>query len=253
MVQTAQVRGVERRNIREAKDQADLVRTTIRKQLMLPFAAGLAALAVAIGIGSVLAARGAANDELTARAGRAEKLTRDTVDQTSRRLSGDALLLGRLLVSGSERPATLENRIVRFSVERDLSHVSLTDGRGRAVGADGRAPWAKLALAGDLRRSAAKTGRPVVATGVSERGEPLILAAARVRGPSGERTVLLGRAIDRGLLAPVERSLGVLLQIEARPRRAGNRHAADPCNDRGPGRSPVACASPRRERRPSCW
>lgn len=193
------------------------MRTTIRKQLMLPFAAGLAALAVAIGIGSVLAARGAANDELTARAGRADKLTRDTVDQTSRRLSGDALLLGRLLVSGSERPAALENRIVRFSVERDLSHVSLTDDRGRAIGADGRAPWAKLALARDLRRRTAKTGSPVVATGVSERGEPLILSAARVRGPSGERTVLLGRAIDRDLLAPVERSLGVLLQIEARP------------------------------------
>ena len=96
---------------------------------MLPFAAGLAALATAIGVGSVLAARGAANDELTARSVRADKLSRDTIDQTRRQLSGDALLLGRLLVSGSERPTALENRIVRFSVERDLSHVSH---RGRA-------------------------------------------------------------------------------------------------------------------------
>jgi len=192
------------------------VRTTIKKQLMLPFAAGLAALAVAIGVGSVMAARGAANDELTARAARADMLTRDTVAQTRRRLSDDALLLGRLLVSGSERPAALENRIVRFSVERDLSHVSLTGARDRAIGGDGRTAWANLALARRLRRQAAKTHSPASATGVSDRGEPLILAAARVGSKSGEKTVLLGRAIDRDLLAPVERSLGVLLQVEAR-------------------------------------
>lgn len=184
---------------------------------MLPFAAGLAALAVAIGVGSVMAARGAAKDELTARAGRADMLTRDTVDQTRRRLSGDSLLLGRLLVSESQQPAALENRIVRFSVERDLSHVSLTNAKGKEIGGDGRAPWAKLALAKRLRRQAAQTGSPASATGVSSRGEPLILAAARVRGKSGQETVLLGRAIDRQLLARVERSLGVLLQVEARP------------------------------------
>lgn len=193
------------------------MRTTIKRQLLLPFAAGLAALAVAIGVGSVMAARGAARDELTARAGRAEMLTRDTVEQTRRRLSGDALLLGRLLVSGSERPSELENRVVRFSVERELSHVSLMNARGKAIGGDGRARWASLALARSLRRRAAQTGSPVAATGVSERGEPLILAAARVRGKSGQETVLLGRAIDRDLLAPVERSLGVLLQVDARP------------------------------------
>ena len=192
------------------------MQTTIKRQLMLPFAAGLAALATAIGIGSVLATRGAANDELTARSVRADKLSRDTIDQTRRQLSGDALLLGRLLVSGSEQPTALENRIVRFSVERDLSHVSLVDARGKTVGGDGRAQWTNLALTKRLRRRAARTGTPVVTTGVSDRGEPLILAAAHVRGESGERTVVLGRAIDRSLLAPVERSLGVLLQVEAR-------------------------------------
>lgn len=184
---------------------------------MLPFAAGLAALAVAIGIGSVLAARGAAGDELTARADRAEILTRDTVAQTRRQLAGDAVLLGRLLVSGNESPAVLENRIVRFSVERGLSHVSLTGAHGERIGGDGRATWANLELAQSLRAQTAKGRSPAAATGVSNRSEPLVLAAARVRSSSGDQTVLLGRAIDRDLLSSVERSLGVLLQIEATP------------------------------------
>ena len=40
------------------------MRTTIKRQLMLPFAAGLAALATAIGVGTVLAAQRTGDDEL---------------------------------------------------------------------------------------------------------------------------------------------------------------------------------------------
>ena len=193
---------------------------------MLPFAAGLAALAVAIGVGSVLAARGAATDELGARADRAEKLARDTLARTRASLSSDSLLLGRLLTE----PATatqLENRVVRFSVQRDLSHVSLVDSRGRVIGGDGRAEWSRLSLAAKLRRRAAARS-PASASGVSGHGEPMILAVSRVRTPDGPRTIMLGRAIDRDLLAPVERSLGVLFQVETTtaagesPRRAGS-------------------------------
>ncbi len=202
------------------------MRASIKRQLLLPFAAGLAALAAAIGVGSVLAARGAANDELTARAERAEQLARDTLDRTRERLASDAQLLGRLLTE----PATatqLENRVVRFSVDRDLSHVSLVDRDGRVIGGDGRAAWVKLPLAKTLRKRA-DGGPPASASGVSDRGEPLIMAASTVRTPAGERTLMLGRAIDRELLAPVERSLGVLFQLETKaasgeaPRRSGS-------------------------------
>ena len=55
------------------------MRSSIKRQLLLPFAGGLAALAIAIGVGSVLAARGAANDELSARAERAQQLGQDTL------------------------------------------------------------------------------------------------------------------------------------------------------------------------------
>lgn len=193
---------------------------------MLPFAAGMAALAMAIGVGSVLAARGAANDELDARADRAEDLARDTLARTRERLAGDSLLLGRLLTE----PGTatqLENRVVQISVERDLSHVSLLDRRGRVIGGDGRADWAKLPLAGELRRRAA-TRSPASASAVSAGGEPMILAVSSVRTPDGPRAIMLGRAIDRELLAPVERSLGVLFHLETEtasgesPRRAGS-------------------------------
>ncbi|MBA3305678.1 MAG: hypothetical protein H0U25_07110, partial [Thermoleophilaceae bacterium] len=100
------------------------MRASIKRQLLLPFAAGLAALAVAIGIGSVLAARGAANDELDARAERAEQLAHDTLERTREQLASDSLLLGSLLTEPAT-PAQLENRVVRFSVERGLSHISL--------------------------------------------------------------------------------------------------------------------------------
>ncbi len=193
------------------------MRTTIKRQLLYPFAAGLALLAVAIGVGSVVAARGAANEELQARATRADALTRDTVARTRERLVGDAPLLGRSLVLQAGSPRELENAVVRFSVDRDLSHLSVLDAGGRRIGGDGRVPWARLPLARRLIRRAAGSGSATSATGVSARGEPLILAAARVPSPAGPRTVLLGRAIDRSLLAPVERSLGVLLQVDARP------------------------------------
>ena len=190
------------------------MRASIKRQLLLPFAAGLAALAVAIGVGSVLAARGAANDELGARAERAEQLAHDTLERTRERLASDSLLLGRLLTERAS-PAQLENRVVRFSVERDLSHVSLVDPDGRVIGGDGRADWVKLPLANTLRRRAAARS-PASATGVSDRGEPLILAASSVRQPIGETTIMLGRAIDRDVLAPVERSLGVIFHVETK-------------------------------------
>ncbi len=202
------------------------MRASIKRQLLLPFAAGLAALAVAIGVGSVLAARGAANDELSARAERAEQLAHDSLERTRERLASDSLLLGRLLTDRAT-PAQLENRVVRFSVERDLSHVSLVDRGGRVIGGDGRAHWAKLSLALALRRRAAARS-PASATGVSDLGEPLILAASNLRSPAGERTIVLGRAIDRNLLAPIERSLGVLFLVETKtasgkaPRRSGS-------------------------------
>ena len=202
------------------------MRSSIKRQLLLPFAAGLAALALAIGVGSVLAARGAANDELGSRAERAEKLARNTLDETQQRLESDSLLLAHLLT----QPATadqLENRVVRFSVERDLSHISIVDDKGRLVGGDGRLYWTKDALAAKLRRRA-EGEPPVSASGVTKEGEPLILAAYRVPTDAGARTLVLGRAIDRNLLAPVENSLGVLFQVEtktasgASPRQAGS-------------------------------
>ncbi len=202
------------------------MRASIKRQLLLPFAAGLAALAVAIGVGSVLAARGAANDELDARAERAEQLAHDTLERTREQLASDSLLLGRLLTEPAT-PAQLENRVVRFSVERGLSHISLVTRDGRLIGGDGRADWVRLPLAVKLRRRAAADS-PASATGVSDRGEPLILAASNVRSAGGERTIMLGRAIDRELLGSVERSLGVLFQVETKtasgmaPRRAGS-------------------------------
>lgn len=192
---------------------------SIKRQLLAPFAAGLAALAVAIGIGSVLASRGAANEELESRAARAEQMVRQTIDRTRDRLEDDARLLEQLLgvepVSGS----ALERRLVTFSAERDLSHASVVDSRGRLVAGDGRAHWTDLDLAKRLRRSAVE-GSNVSATGVSDRGEPLILAASRSDLGAGA-TVTLGRSIDRTLLSPVERSIGVLLQVQTSARGGG--------------------------------
>ena len=118
--------------------------------------------------------------------------------------------------------------MVRFSVERELSHVSLMDSQGRVIGGDGRADWVKLPLAKRLRRRADAGRSPASATGVSDRGEPLILAVSSVGRADGESTLMLGRAIDRNLLAPVEDSLGVLFHVETKtasgeaPRAAGS-------------------------------
>lgn len=213
---------------------------SIKRQLLAPFAAGLAALAVAIGIGSVLASRGAANEELESRAARAEQMVRQTIDRTRDRLEDDARLLDQLLgvepVSGS----ALERRLVTFSAERDLSHASVVDSRGRLVAGDGRAHWTDLDLAKRLRRSAVE-GSNVSATGVSDRGEPLILAASRSDLGAGA-TVTLGRSIDRTLLSPVERSIGVLLQVQtslagvarARSRTEARARSCGPCGCREP-------------------
>jgi len=185
---------------------------SIKKQLLIPFAAGLAALAVVIGIASVMAARGAAKQELRTRADRAETMVAQTIARTRTRLASDSRLFTQVLEDEPVRGRELDKRLIRFAVERDLSHVSILDGRDRFVGGDGRRNWTRLGTARRLRVRANRSGRAVTTTGVSDQNEPMVLAAA-TSGRNGP-TTLLGRAIDRKLLRPVEASTGVLVQIE---------------------------------------
>jgi diguanylate cyclase (GGDEF)-like protein len=97
--------------------------------------------------------------------------------------------------------------------------VTVAGGGTRAV-VNGRPEWRELGLARRLWRRAGPRRPPATGTGLSDRGEPLVLAAAA----AGDRRALVGRAIDRRLLADVESTLGVLLQV--RTRAAGTAAAA---------------------------
>ena len=157
---------------------------------------------------------------------RAEKLANDTLEADSRP-AGERLGAARPAADRAGHPSQLENRSCASRSSAILSHVSLMDSEGAVLGGDGRADWVELPLARRLRRRA-DARSPASATGVSDRGEPLILAVSSVGSAGGgARSCSDGRS-TADLLAPVEDSLGVLFHVETKtasakaPRTAGS-------------------------------
>ena len=184
---------------------------SVGTRTLVPFGLCLLLIVVVVGLGATLLAREAVDRELESRASNAARLLERSIAGARGALAADAeRLAGRSAETGpggGER--ALEAETVDFAIERRLAHASITE-RGLTV-IDGRPHWRALPLARRLVRRAGATRQTLTATGLSKRGEPLVLAAAAVDG----RRVLLGRAMDRRFLAEAESPLGVLMQIEA--------------------------------------
>ena len=183
---------------------------------LVPFGICLLAIVVVVGLGATLLARESVDRELEARASTAARLLDTSIARSRARLAADAEDLARgsrgRAETGTNAREALELEVVDFAIEHRLAHASVAE-RGLAV-VDGRPHWRALPLARQLVRRASAAGGTATATGLSGRGEPLVLAAAEVKGQP-ERRVLLGRAMDRRFLAEAEAPLGVLMQIEA--------------------------------------
>jgi len=171
---------------------------------------------VVVGLGATLLASESVDRKLEARASTAARLLDTSIARSRTRLVADAERLARgsrgRAETGTNARGALELEVVDFAIEHRLAHASVAE-RGLTV-IDGRPHWRALPLARQLVRRASAAGGTVTATGLSERGEPLVLAAAEVKGQP-ERRVLVGLAMDRRFLAEAESPLGVLMQIEA--------------------------------------
>lgn len=189
---------------------------SVGTRTLVPFGICLLAIVVVVGLGATLLARESVDRELEARASTAARLLDTSIARSRARLAADAEDLARgsrgRAETGTNAREALELEVVDFAIEHRLAHASVAE-RGLAV-VDGRPHWRALPLARQLVRRASAAGGTATATGLSGRGEPLVLAAAEVKGQP-ERRVLLGRAMDRRFLAEAEAPLGVLMQIEA--------------------------------------
>jgi diguanylate cyclase (GGDEF)-like protein len=188
---------------------------SVGTRTLVPFGACLLAVVLILGLGATLLARESVDRELDARAKSAAHLLERNIARSRAGLGAEAERLARAgdarAAAGTSAGGALEARVVDFAIEHDLAYASVTT-RGQTA-ADGRSAWRALPIARKVVRQANGGGSAATATGLSRRGEPLILAAATSEGRSGRR-VLIGRAIDRRFLAEAESPLGVLMQIE---------------------------------------
>jgi len=178
----------------------------LRAQALVPFALALSLVVAMSAGGAAFVARSAVDRELEAQAETARHLVSGRVRQTEEWLGREAAEMEG--EAGNLRGRALEQRLMAFAVREGLT---LAAARDATVTSDGRLAWARLPFAQALLERSRREGKPAVGTGRSRRGEPFVLAGAH---GEGGRSWLAGRAIDRALLAEVERPTGVLVRLE---------------------------------------
>jgi diguanylate cyclase (GGDEF)-like protein len=183
----------------------------LRAQALVPFALALALVVALAAAGAALVARLVLDRELAAQAETARHLVAGEIGTIQERLTAEVTELGDDAESrASGHGRALEERLMAFSRRERLTLAAALDEGGPAVG-DGRLAWARLPFTRALLEQARRTGRPTAGTGRSAQGEPFVVAATWT--DSG-RAVLVGRSIDRRVLAKVERATGVLVRLE---------------------------------------
>ena len=180
----------------------------LRAQALVPFALALALVVALAAAGAALVARSAVDRELAAQAETARHLVTGEIGTIQERLTAEVAELGD--DSSAGRGRALEERLMAFSRRERLTLAAAVDEGGPAVG-DGRLAWARLPFTRALLERARRTGRPAAGTGRSAQDEPFVVAATWTENG---RAVLVGRSIDRRVLARVERATGVLVRLE---------------------------------------
>src|SRR5690349_12763980 len=186
----------------------------LRAQALVPFAVALALVVALAAIGAALVARQAVDRELRAQADTARSLLDSQLSQAGERAAAETQEM-RTQVAGVSGQA-LRDDLMGLAQRERLTLAAVVGADGRAVG-DGRLAWASLPFARSLLERSRREGKPVYGTARSRENEPLVLAAAWAGSGRG---MLAGRAIDRGLLAGVERPTGVLVHLETEPSAA---------------------------------
>ena len=180
----------------------------LRAQALVPFALALALVVAFSAAGAALVARSAVDRELAAQAETARHLVAGEIGTIQERLTAEVAELGD--DSSAGRGRALEERVMAFSRRERLTLAAAVDEGGPVVG-DGRLAWARLPFTRALLERARRTGRPAAGTGRSAQDEPFVVAATWT---GSGRAVLVGRSIDRRVLARVERATGVLVRLE---------------------------------------
>ena len=174
----------------------------------MPFAVSLALVLALAAVGAVLIARQAVDRELRSQADTARQLLDATLVQTGQRAASETQEMREQVAGVSGR--ALQDRLQAFAQRERLTLAAVVED-SKPVPGDGRLAWASLPFARGLLDRARREGKPVYGTARSLQGEPLVLAAAWTGDGRG---LLAGRAVDRGLLAGVERPTGVLVRLE---------------------------------------
>src|SRR5215216_4698508 len=180
----------------------------LRAQALVPFALALAFVVAFAAVGAAVVARSAVDRELEAQAETARHLVTSQLGAFEERLTAEAGELAEQAASHTGR--RLEERLMAFAGSERLTLVAAVDERGPAVG-DGRLAWTRLPYAHALIERARSAGEPVSGTGRSEQDEPFVLAATWLGHGRG---LVVGRSVDRRVLADVERATGVLVRLE---------------------------------------
>ena len=188
--------------------RASAAQLPLRAQALMPFAIALALVVALAGLGAALVARAAVDQKLRAQAETARHLLDAQLDHVRRRLLAETAELGPAARASDRR--AIEERLMAFAI-RERLHLAAAIEAGREPVGDGRLEWLELPLARSLLARSRRERRPVSGTGRSRRGEPLLLVADR--GTHG-RAFVIGRSLDRPLLAAVEGPTGVLVRLE---------------------------------------
>ena len=180
----------------------------LRAQALVPFALALALVVALAAAGAALVARSAVDRELAAQAETARHLVAGEIGTIQERLTAEVAEVGD--DSGAGKGRALEERLMAFSHRERLTLAAAVDEGGPAVG-DGRLAWTRLPFTRGLLERSRRSGRPAAGTGRSAQDEPFVIAATWTEEG---RAVLVGRSIDRRVLAKVERATGVLVRLE---------------------------------------
>ena len=180
----------------------------LRAQALVPFALALAFVVAFAAIGAAVVARSAVDRELAAQAETAHHLVANEIESIRQRLTAEVGELGTEARTGTG--LALEEQLMDFSRRERLTLAAAIDGGGDAVG-DGRLAWTRLPSTRALLEEARRSGRPAAGTGRSRQDEPFVVAVAWTKEG---RALVVGRSIDRGLLAKVEQATGVLVRLE---------------------------------------
>jgi len=193
---------------------------SLRQQILLPFLAGTALLALSASAAATYASRRAAEEALGHRAAGIERIFVASLAQRGRALRADASLLAELngvsaAVEQRNRPG-LARLVIPYAVQKKTDYTAVVGPAGRPLFANGRVVWRTLPA---VRRliSDARFGIPTSTMAVSAGGELLLLAAGPVRARSGiVGAVLVAETIKPQVLREVPGVFGGALSLTAR-------------------------------------